>query len=490
MSASLLLGKIFIFVAQVVLAWILTKEEIGVLAIIASVMACIKVFHDGGVPQVLVQRGNAEYQRLQGAAFWISLTISLLAGLVLAASAPLIAHFYGDERLVSLLRVLAVTLPLGTPATLLRAKLQIDLRFHLISIMAIGRFAIRSVGMIVLAWLGYGVMCFVIPMLFVAVFEGIFTFLATRATPWFCRPNVRQWPSILRDSYWVVFAAIFKGVARNGDNLVLGLMIPKAVIAPYFFACQWTTQIAGLIALNLRHVLFPIMTKLADQPVRQANAVVRTIRLLILVAAPASVLIAVISRPLETLFLHNKWTEMVPLVQVFALVSPLMILTDISHATITSRGHFRMSAWLTLVEAIWLVGTTWMAVTLADTNITEVAMWVAGLRTAYILLVNALILKTVGISPRRFVASFLPQWILALAVAGAVMAGGRWIPTDTPAMMQIVILAVAYVMAFTLLARLLLSEALGELARVAPGPIGTTMQRVFALPQSEKKRPD
>ena len=90
MTLSLLLGKVLIFLAQVVLARVLTKEEFGVLAIVAAVAACIKIFHDGGVPQVIVQRGSDEFERLQGAAFWICLSISLFAGVVLGFTVPVL----------------------------------------------------------------------------------------------------------------------------------------------------------------------------------------------------------------------------------------------------------------------------------------------------------------------------------------------------------------------------------------------------------------
>ncbi|MGI9428485.1 MAG: oligosaccharide flippase family protein, partial [Bythopirellula sp.] len=418
MSASLILGKVFLFFAQIVLGWILTKEEFGVLAIVAAVAGCIKIFHDGGVPQVLVQRGNKEFQRLQGSAFWISFSFSLLGGLALAAAAPAVARFYGDDRLVALLWVLASTLPLGSPASLLRAKMQIDLRFDLISIMALGKFAIRSLGMILLAWLGYGVMCFVIPLVAIALFELVFNYCATRETPWFRAPAFRNWPALIRDAYWVVLATLFKGVARNGDYLVLGRMLPKAIVGPYYLAYLFTTQLTGLIALNLKLVLFPIMTRLVEQPERQVSAIVRTIRLLILVAAPSSMLIALTIEPFQRLILPERWADAVPLMQIFAVVSPFLIFTDVSHAAITSRGQFRFSALLTLIEAIWFIACSWLAVTIAGSNITLVAVWIFGLQITYALVANALVLRTIGVSPREFLASFLPHWLVALAAAG------------------------------------------------------------------------
>ena len=95
-SHKVAIGKVFIFLAQVVLGWILTEEDFGVLAIVVVVTAFVKVFHDGGVSTVLVQRGEAEFKRLQGAGFWLAMTISSLAAIVLASISPWIASAYQD----------------------------------------------------------------------------------------------------------------------------------------------------------------------------------------------------------------------------------------------------------------------------------------------------------------------------------------------------------------------------------------------------------
>ncbi|MDC0936505.1 oligosaccharide flippase family protein, partial [Pirellulales bacterium] len=403
MTLSLLIGKGLILVAQLVLAWFLTREEFGVLAVVAAAAACVKIFHDGGVPQLIVQRGAEEFERLQGAVFWIGIAVSVAAGAILAAAAPSIADFYGDARLTSLLRVLALTLPLGAPASTLRAKLQIDLRFRAISMLSVGKFLIRSVGMIVLAWLGFGLMCFVLPLLAMAVFEVIFTFLATRAAPWLRSPQLAIWPELLRVSGWIIFGTVAKAFARNGDYFVLGRMLPKAVLGPYFFAYMLTTQITGLIALNLKHVLFPVMAKIVGQPDRQANAILRSIRVLVLVAAPASMLIALSFGPVESLIWGGKWAPAIPLVRMFGLVAPILLLNDVTHAALLAGAQFRRSALLCFAEAIWFVTSAWLAATLAGDNITLVAAWIFGMQVLFALVVNGWVLRSFGISLADYV---------------------------------------------------------------------------------------
>ena len=487
MSLSLGIGKLFLLLGQIVLGWVLTEEEFGVIAVVAVVVAFVRIFHDGGISVVLVQRGEAEFERLQGAGFWLAMTVSTLAAIVLAVISPWIADAYQDERLIKLLCILALSLPLGAPGNLLRAKLQLDLRFRAISIISASKFIVRSVGMIVLALTGFGVMSFVLPVLFVAVFEGLATYFATRIHPWRSPARPQEWVSLLKDSNWVVFSTTCRGLARNGDRMVLGLLIPKSLLGLYFFGYQITIQIVFLISLNMRHVMFPVMTKLAKEPARQSRAIVRTIRILMLVAAPASILVATVIRPVEELMWKLKWADAVPLMQIFAVVSPMLILTDVVHAALTSRGQFRRSGLLIMAEGLWLMGSAWLAVQLAGTSdITAIAMWVFGLQMAYTLVMATWVLHSFQIQPTTMVRLFLPQWTVSLIAMGGALAVGRLLPENVSPLLRIIALTVAFLTVFVAVALIALRSELEDLANVAPRPISIAVKRMLMLSRVER----
>ncbi|QEG34711.1 oligosaccharide flippase family protein [Bythopirellula goksoeyrii] len=489
MSFSLVLGKVLIFFAQIVLGWILTEEDFGVLAIVASFIAFVRIFQDGGLSQVLVQRGKTEFDALQGIGFWLVAAISTGAGLALMIAAPIIARIYGDARLTNLLFVLALTLPLGAPATFMRATLQLNLQFRIISIIVAVRFAIRSIGMILLAWIGFGAMSFVLPLLFTGIFDNVATYLYTRAKPWNAHVAWKEWRALVADSSWVVFTAIFRGLARNGDYLVLGLMIPTELVGLYFFGYQLTIQFTWLLALNLRHVFFPILSQLADQPARQAAAITRTLRMLMLVMAPINTALAVTIGPLEQLIWHQKWASAVPLMQIFAIISPILILSDVVSAALASRGQFRLGGILTCAEGVWLLFSAWLAVMIAGTeDITLIAFWIFGLQAAFLLTESALVLQTFNIRTLTFLNSFLPQWTIAMVAGGLTAIVGHFLPTGTLPLVQILVLGTVYTIVFLLLAMWLLRSDLNDLARVAPKPVARILKKVFFLPTLEVRQ--
>jgi O-antigen/teichoic acid export membrane protein len=421
LSLSFIAGKALSFVAQIALGALLSKADFGVFAIASSVATFAKVFNDGGLVQLLVQRGSDQFRFLAGPGFWIGICFSAAAGAVLAAAAPLAAHLYGDPKLTSMLWVIALSLPLGAPALVTRAKLRIDLRFRALTIISVGSVAIRHLGAIFLAFQGFGALSFVLPLLGVAIFEDVAMFIATREKLWNESPNVRAWPGLLRSSIWVVVTMFFSGFLLFGDYLVLGLYLDKSVVGQYFFGYQLTTQIAALMWVNLQYVLLPVLSRLASEPVRQAAAFMRTVRVLMILMSAMSLVLVVIIEPLEFLIWKQKWAAVVPLMQIFAIAAPLRSLSTVLHAVVMSRGQFRLVAMLTLLEGMTLVASAWLAVRLYGSNLTGLAAVIGSTQVLFAMVMGGILVRVWGIGVRAYLRALLPNWALATACAGVTL---------------------------------------------------------------------
>lgn len=489
LTFSLLIGKVFGAIAQLLLGRWISDEQFRDFAIVASFAALVKVFQDGGVPQLLIQRGKGEFERLLGPAFWLSLTIGVVGGIALAAGAPLIAGIYGTPKLAEYLWIVAVTLPLGAPATVLRAKLRVDLRFKAIAVIAVFWFMLRQFSAIGFAAWGWGVMGLVLPLLLVTLFEWAAAYYATRIKPWREAPHVREWRGLFGNSMWVVAASVSRGLARNGDYLVLGRLAPAAIVGKYFFGYQITTQIVELLATNLQHVLFPALSRLASEPERQSRAIVRTIRMLVFVAAPVSLGLAVTVRPVveildETIWNH-KWSSAIPLMQIFAVAAPVRMFSDLLTASFSSRGEFRRSALLTFVEGVWLMLFSAIAYYSVGDSLTKLAAIVAVTQVVFSVGASSVLLREFGIRSRQFFQAFLPAWLASLFAAGVAVAATDVLAGESGNVVRLVAAALTFTLAFLAIARAFMRHDMVELTRVMPGPIGGVMQRALLLPRHD-----
>ena len=483
---SVILGKVFGAIAQLLLGRWITDEQYGDLAIVVSVAAIVKVLQDGGVPQVLIQRGEAEFSRLMGPAFWLSIAFGVVSGGLLAIAAPLLAAAYETPSLTGLLLVVALSLPIGAGSTILRAKLRVDLRFQTIALIAVFWFLIRHSCSVGLAALGFGAMSVAAPIVIVAVYEWIADYWATRLTPWRMAFGFEHWRGLVGSSFWVGAAAVNRGLARNGDYLMLGLLLPMGVVGKYFFSYQFTTQVLDLLATNLQHVLFPALSRVAGDPERQARAIVRSIRMLMFVAAPVSVGLAVIASPLITilddLVWNHRWLSTIGLIQVFAVTAPIRMFTELLTAALSSRGQFRGSAGLLLVEGVWLMISAALAVAISGSNLTGVAIVISVAQATFSIGSSIYLLRRFGIDWRKYVAAFLPGWLCALASGGCAAAALTLLPPDVSQYARLGVAGVSFTGAFAVLARLFLLNDLIEFSGLTPAALARWLRRLWLLP--------
>jgi O-antigen/teichoic acid export membrane protein len=514
-AANSIFAKVLSFAAVAILGWLLDRHDFGLYAMAFSIAAFLQIFRDGGVVQLLVQRGEESYESLLGPVFWMGLAFNSGTALVLSCIAPAAASFKGEPMLAPLIWLLALTLPLGTPAAILTARLQMQMRFGCINAVSLGSSLIRYGGTIALAIAGCGPLSFVIPMPVIAVYEGVAYYLTVRESPWRCAARVRAWPALFAHSKWLIFFSLSVATLNQGGYLVISAIVDVEKIGVFAFAFQLISQVDALLG-TLGGVLFPALARLNADPARQANATMRTIRVLMFLACPAAIGLASIARPLEQLLWHGRWHDVVWPVRALALFYGARILITIPNAALQARGMFRPNAVLTLLAGLGImaaagIGAAWGkhgANPDHDTpyRIAECMGIAIGVCCTGVSLWG---LSRLGLEWRRVLGAIAPSWIFAV-VAGVVtigveryvrvsfdafadtivnrlrthgvsIANVEWAPTAIDAFLRLTIAFALYCAAYGLFQRLFAMARLSEAIAVAPGPLRRLATRVALL---------
>lgn len=106
--ASFLLNLVRIYV----LARLLSPEDFGLIAMVMTIAAFLVVLKDAGLSMATVQRDMISHKQVSSL-FWINASVGTILGIALAASAPLIASFYGEPRLQAVVYVLSLSFPIS-----------------------------------------------------------------------------------------------------------------------------------------------------------------------------------------------------------------------------------------------------------------------------------------------------------------------------------------------------------------------------------------
>src|SRR5438552_18854453 len=90
-----------------VLARLLAPQEFGLVAMVTTIMGFLRIFQDAGLSTATVQRQKITHEQVSNL-FWVNVTVGGVTTLLVAASAPAIAWFYREPRLVGITLVRSI----------------------------------------------------------------------------------------------------------------------------------------------------------------------------------------------------------------------------------------------------------------------------------------------------------------------------------------------------------------------------------------------
>ena len=179
-------GKMGIaFIANLVMARLLSPEDYGAIGILMIFIALSMVFIDAGFGNALIQKTNPtkeDYSTI----FYFNLSISGTIFLVLFFIAPAIAKFYNMHILCNLLRALCAVLLLNALSLIQDCRLRKEMNFKILSIATIVSATFGAFAGIYTAYIGYGVWSLVIYNLVEAATRTIILWIMCRWLPDFC----------------------------------------------------------------------------------------------------------------------------------------------------------------------------------------------------------------------------------------------------------------------------------------------------------------
>jgi O-antigen/teichoic acid export membrane protein len=490
-------AKLGSFLAQLALGWYLSKEDFGVYAIAISVAAFTQVFRDGGVRQLLIQRGPEEYESLAGPVYWMAFAFNILTAAALVAAGPIAAFAYDEPRLVNVLLVIALSIAMNTGAIILQARLTSQMRYGATSRIQLGSAIVRYAGTVLLAKFGFKELSFVLPLVGCSVFETIASYYYTRDNLWKRRPVFSRWRELFSETKWLLINSGAMSLLNQGTYFVIGFIVAKQVVGEYFFAYQLTAQIGVLLAFNTQAVLMPALSRLRHEPERHREGVVRALRILVMAAVPASVVLAANIDSLEHILWKGRWHGAVASVQLISIFFPARLILSIPSATLLSKGRFRLACTLTTTTGLGLIAVSalgaWIgtrahspaADPAAAAHAISPATWIALFSSIYLgvvcVIATILALRLDGISPSRVLNAYVPVWLVGCVAAGAGWATETYALPHHNAWLRCAASTAVFTIIYMVLLRALLKERIIETLQVVPARLRPLARRLLVL---------
>lgn len=342
--------QIISFIITIVLARLLMPEDYGIIALVAILIALADVIVDGGLNMALIQKKDADNLDFS-TVFFLTLALSVVLYLVLYSAAPFIASFYKSMELISVIRVLALSLFFYALNSIQRAYVSRKMLFRKMFYCNLLAVILSGLIGIVLAYKGYGV--------WALVSQSISNIFMSSLLMWFVihwRPSVSfsfKRFSGLFSFGWKLFVSNFIiTLFVKLRALIIGRMYQPATLAFYDKGNQFPGLISDTVCGAIQSILFPAYSEVQDDRVRVKSMMRRSINVTCLFMFPLMAGLIAVSKPLVIVLLKEKWIPCVPFLQIICISNFFRPITIPNGQAITAMGYSGITLKLEIIRKI------------------------------------------------------------------------------------------------------------------------------------------
>lgn len=424
------------FVLSIVLARLLTPQDIGIFSMSAVLMAVAHVFRDFGVTAFIKREKELTTETLRNA-LGVLLITSWSVASIMFFSAPYWAHFFHEARVVPAVQVLAlgfVFIPLGAiPMAILSREMAVEKSALITAVTS----AVYFGASVMLALADFGPMTMAWANLVNIITTGAMArWVVDRPLPWL--PSFRQLHDIVHFGLGNLLTALLKAADNALPDILLGRWMTPAAVGLFSRANSTVNMVGTALLPTVNFFALPYMAKVHHTHGPVAGEYLRASSLINALMLPALAAIAVLAHDIVSLLYGRAWLEAVPAIPWLCLSYAISSLFTLSAPALTGVGKpyaaIGPNAVLVaakVVCAVWLMDGTLhtfaLAVALGQLMSVPYYLWIheryLGLRwTAWIrstmsLVAQALLVGCVCLGIRQMLPQDMPPWI-AIVVTG------------------------------------------------------------------------
>lgn len=363
-TISSIFNSIIQIVQLAILARILNPTDFGLMAIVMVVIGFSQIFIDMGVSNAIIYKQEVTSKQLSSL-YWLNIIIGFLFFFLIVFSAPIISNFYNNKKLTPLIRLVAITFLIKPFGQQFMVLLQKNLRFNAIAKTDMITKFISFIVVVTLAYKNFGVYSLAIGSVVTTILSTIgYIFYGEKIH----RPKFYLKISGLNE--YISFGLFQMGerviqyFANQFDTILIGKLLGIEVLGVYNVAKNLVSKPAAIINPVVTKVTFPLMSTINNDVSKLKAIYLKTINYLSFVNFPVYLLITVLAKPIVLIMFGPKWLEVVPLIQILALVYILRSIGNPAGSLLLSRGKANIAFYWNLATFFLypisiIIGSNW-----------------------------------------------------------------------------------------------------------------------------------
>lgn len=323
------------FIGLIVLSRFLSPEDYGLMGIIAIFIAVSNMFVDSGMGASLVKKDQVtvlDYSTL----FWYNIAVSLFLYLLIFVFSDSIANFYKIRELSLFIRIIGLTIIVNSISVVQNIRFIRSLKFKHLAVVGVLSNIFSVLIAIILAIQGFGVWALIVQQLIYSVIKSIGLMFISHFKP-VLHFSVTSFKEQFSFGFHLLLSNLLKTVYDNIYSSAIG-KIANPVFTGYYVQANKLQMIPVNLATSIvDRAMFPILSRIEDSEAFKLTAVSLSNKVL-LIAAPALLMVSVSSSYVIDILLGNKWCDAAWILSILCFVGIFMCIQSLNRNILKSLG--------------------------------------------------------------------------------------------------------------------------------------------------------
>lgn len=373
--------QITTFITSIILARLLSPEDYGKIAIVTVFITILNIFVDSGFGSALIQKKSAD-DLDYSSVFFVNMGMCIGLYFFLYCTAPLIAKFYSDSTLISMIRAIGITLVISGVKNVQMAYVSKNMMFKKFFYSTlVGTMASTIIG-IYMAYKGYGAWALIVQSVSNNFIDTLILWLTVSWKPKFIF-SITRVKNLFSFGWKLLFISLINSIYDNLRSLIIGKRYTASDLAFYSKGSNWPSLLTSNINSAITSVLFPAMSELQENLEGLKVMTRRAISVSSYVISPLLLGLSATGEGMVSLIFGEKWLPCVFFMRIFCIsfmIYPIEIAnTNVIKALGKGEYVLKIEIVKKVVGLILLgvsipFGVKWIAISLLLTNITGVIL--------------------------------------------------------------------------------------------------------------------
>ncbi len=311
-------GELVALVVSIVLARLLGPEAYGIIPLITVFTSILGVIVQGGFGSALIQKKDADKTDFS-TVFYFQVTLSIVLYIGMFFAAPLIAAFYNNSHLTTMVRVLSLSLIIGAVNNVQHAFISKTMQFKKFFFASFTGTVVSGIIGVVLAFLitshtgnpVYGAWALIAQKLTDHIIDTIFLWFTVKWRP-ILKFSFKKLKSLFSYGWKILVSSFIDTVYKDINTLVIGKAYASSDLAYYNKGNTYPKLIMNNLNHAIQHALFPALSSHQENTEKVKSMTRRAMKTSSYLVFPAMMGFAAIAESFIYILLGEAWLPAVP----------------------------------------------------------------------------------------------------------------------------------------------------------------------------------